>query len=261
MALTRRGYHALRLARRAGLRVLSPVDYLANSINGKLPFPPLDMRRDVGSLDTFESAAGEVIAALEILAGLGPSSTVLDMGSGCGALPIVMRRRVLTPFVGHYVGLDVDQKLIGWCDRHLTGEHFRFARYHYHNASYNPGGQRFLPFPIADSWADVVVMKSVATHMLPPDVEFYLSEVARVLRPDGRALVSAYLYGEGEDVSATFPHVGEGGHFRYAKAASPESAIALDVGWFVSRVRANGLAHELHPGAQRLVLLRRAGGS
>jgi SAM-dependent methyltransferase len=260
--LTRRGYYLLRSARRAALRAVSPLDHLVNRLNGKTPFPPVDMRREVGGLSTFENAAGEVMAALELLAAFTPTSRVLDVGCGCGALPLVMRRRVTAPFRGSYIGLDVDPRLTGWCAEHLADDHFRFARYDYHNASYNPEGSRFLPFPVADGWADVVVMKSVITHMLPADVAFYMAELARVLAPQGRALVTAYLFGARDTETQTaFPHVGEGGRFRYAKPASPESAIALSEDWFLPVLEDAGLAWELHPGAQRLVVLRHAAGS
>lgn len=257
--LTRRGYHLLRRARRAGLQLVSPIDELANYLNGKRPFPPIDMRREVGGLSTFESAAGEIMAALELLAGLMPSSRVFDMGCGCGALPIVMRRRARAPFLGQYAGVDVDPRLVDWCARHLGDEHFRFEIYDYHNASYNPEGQRFLPFPVPDDWADVVLMKSVITHMLPADVAFYMEELARVLKPPGRALVTAWLFGEDDtDVAADFPHVGDGGRFRYTKEASPESAIALSEEWLLPVLEKCGLAWELHRGAQRLIVLRHA---
>lgn len=255
--MTRREYQLLRRARRAGLRMMSPVDQAANSLNGKRPFPPIHMRREVGSLRTFESAAGEVMAALELLAGLTRFSNVVDVGCGCGALPIVMRRRARAAFAGSYVGFDVDRRLTTWCAEHLGNQHFSFACYDYHNASYNPGGSRFLPFPVEGEWADVIVMKSVITHMLPPDVAFFMGELARVLRPQGRALVTAYLYdAQDEEVGVAFPHVGEGGTFRYAKTASPESAIALAKEWFLPVVAEAGLVYELHPGAQQLVVLR-----
>ena len=42
-------------------------------------------------------------------------------------------------------------------------------------------------FPYEDGEFDVVVLTSVFTHMLPDDVAHYLDEIARVLKPGGRA--------------------------------------------------------------------------
>ena len=51
-------------------------------------------------------------------------------------------------------------------------------------------------FPYCPGSFDVVVSASVFTHMLPADVERYLTEVARVLRPGGRCFISFYLLNE-----------------------------------------------------------------
>ena len=40
------------------------------------------------------------------------------------------------------------------------------------------------------------MLGSVFTHMLPPDLDQYLSEVQRVLRQGGRCLISAFLLNE-----------------------------------------------------------------
>ncbi|HVF50857.1 MAG TPA: class I SAM-dependent methyltransferase, partial [Pyrinomonadaceae bacterium] len=50
------------------------------------------------------------------------------------------------------------------------------------------------PFP--DRHFDFVVLNSVFTHMLPDDVENYLSEIARVLKVGGRCLISFFLLNE-----------------------------------------------------------------
>ena len=40
---------------------------------------------------------------------------------------------------------------------------------------------------------DVAFLTSVFTHMLPEDVEHYLDELARVLKPGGRTLITWFL--------------------------------------------------------------------
>lgn len=262
---SRRSYLVLRAVRRAALRVVNPVDHAANLLTGKTPFPPLYMRREVGNLSTFEMAAGEALTALELLAGFRPASTILDIGCGCGALPLALRSRrsarMSAPPSGQYLGLDVDRRMVRWCHARLADPYFAFSHYDYHNASYNPSGQRFLPFPAEDGWADVVALKSVITHMIPSDVEFYLKEVCRVLKPQGSALMTAFLYDAGDrSAQDAFPHLGDGGNYRYAKAASPESGIALDRLWLRAAMAEAGLCYEERRGAQQLLLVRHLDG-
>src|SRR5262249_61657027 len=48
-------------------------------------------------------------------------------------------------------------------------------------------------FPFEDQSFDFVVLTSVFTHLLPPDRDNYVSEVARVLRPTGRCFAAFFL--------------------------------------------------------------------
>jgi SAM-dependent methyltransferase len=175
-------------------------------------------------------------------------SSVLDVGCGCGTLPLALGDR-LGPG-GRYLGLDVDAAAIGWCERHLAGPPWSFAVHDYWNAYYNPGGRRFLPFAVEDASVDVVLMKSVLTHVLPEDLEFNLGEVARVLRPGGTALLTVFAYGEADAaVRELCPH--DAGAYRYRRESAPEAAIAFPEPWLLERLGAAGLAAELRPGLWR----------
>ena len=48
-----------------------------------------------------------------------------------------------------------------------------------------------MPFP--DATFDVVLLKSVFTHMLPADVRHYLQEISRVLKQGGRSIITYFL--------------------------------------------------------------------
>ena len=48
-------------------------------------------------------------------------------------------------------------------------------------------------FPYGDSSFDTVVLASVFTHMSPGETRQYLGEMARVMRPGAKALVSIFL--------------------------------------------------------------------
>jgi SAM-dependent methyltransferase len=231
----------MRRARSLAFHAATAVDWPANAINGKRPFPPLYLRRDVGALRSFESSAGAMLADLKSLCGLRPESRMLDMGCGCGAVALLLRNHFTGP--GGFVGIDVDDRMIHWCERHLADTRLRFATYPYWNALYNPSGDRFMPFPVDDRSADVVLMKSVFTHMLPDDVAHYIRELGRVLAPGARGIITAFVYSSSYPRDDEFPHEGDG--FKHAKLVSPESKLALPVDWLLREFDRAGIDAEV----------------
>jgi len=245
----RRRVHAFaRFGRSLLLRLASPIDRFALLMNGKGDYPPIYLRRQNGPLNAFERTAGEYVGLLAALAGLNQSSRIVDVGCGAGALAIMIDDR-LGPD-GRYLGFDVDRPSVAWCAAHLAGSRFTFVHHDYWNATYNPDGERDKAWPVQDAWADIVVLKSVFTHMLPADIDFYVSEIKRVLAPGGAALVTTFAYNSVDDsVRRRFPLEGQG--FRYARAGAPEAAIAYPAGWLLETLANRGLAPEFHPGSWR----------
>lgn len=143
------------------------------------------------------AARGEgVVDALGAVAGMTSSSYVLDIGCGPGRLAIAMSRFLGAS--GRYEGLDIVADGIEWCERNITGlygnVHFTLADVY--NREYNPRGQQQAAdyrFPYPDDTFDLAVLVSVFTHMLPADAERYVSEIARVLRKNGRIFATYYL--------------------------------------------------------------------
>ena len=243
-----RSDRAMRRARRLGLLLASPLDSAVARLNGKRPFPPIHLRREVGPLATFESGAGEFAVLLALEGGLRRGSSVLDVGCGCGTLPLALGDRLGE--TGRYLGLDVDAAAVGWCERHLARAGRAFAVHDYWNAYYNPGGRRYEPFAVEDASVDVVLMKSVLTHVLPEDLAFNLREVARVLRPGGTALLTVFAYEQADAaVRELCPH--DAGGYRYRRESAPEAAIAFPEAWLREQLAAAGLAGELRPGLWR----------
>ena len=84
-------------------------------------------------------------------------------------------------------------KGIAWCQENITPKHpnFRFQVADIRNKEYN-SGERFAAseyeFPYEDASFDFVLLTSVFTHLLPNEVENYLSEIQRVLAPGGGVL-------------------------------------------------------------------------
>ncbi len=177
--------------------------------------------------------------------GLRREHRVLDIGSGIGNLAIS-----LVDFLeGGYDGIDVHPEAVAWCQRNISQRHptFRFHRADLISGAYNKYGQMSpaaYSFPFHSRIFDVVFLGSVFTHMLPDDVEHYLLEIKRLLRPGGVCISSFFLLSDqargGIDRGTSFMSfdaVHTSGLCRLHDAATPEAAVALDES-FVYRAHA-----------------------
>jgi cyclopropane fatty-acyl-phospholipid synthase-like methyltransferase len=65
-----------------------------------------------------------------------------------------------------------------------------------YNANYNPRGildPTMFQFPTSGARFDVALAVSVFTHLLPETATHYIQELARVMKPGGRALLTFFL--------------------------------------------------------------------
>lgn len=181
---------------------------------------------------------------------LKPNHRVLDVGCGIGRMAIPLTR-FLGP-EGEYVGLDIVRKGIQWCRQAITSEYpnFRFIHINVFNKHYNPDGglqSQEYSFPFQEEQFDIVFLTSVFTHMLPDGLERYISEISRVMRPDGKALITFFLLNEESlkliqsgksDRQFKFEMDG----FRTTNASNPEAAIAYPEDDVLRLFEANNLS-------------------
>ena len=236
----------LRYVRNAGLAALGPVDYLKRAATGKTDLPPLHLRRYVGPLRSFESSGAEFMRYLREIAGLQTHERVLDVGCGCGQMALHLKDYLDKD--GSYVGLDIHRPSINWCRKKIASryQNFQFAHIDVRNLAYNPNGSQpadAYRIPFDDHSFDLILLKSVFTHMRPPDVSNYLAEVSRLLKDNGRCLATFFLLNEAQakqganDLAFNY---GEG-EWRYLHEHSPESAIAYDENFVMQLVDKYGL--------------------
>lgn len=165
------------------------------------------------------------------LCDLKPSGQVLEVGSGSAKIAIC-----LTQYLdqnGSYHGLDIQNDAIDWCQRKISTRYsnFHFQKIKVFNAFYNRHESTLASaykFPFEDNSFDLVVLGSVFTHMLPDDMQNYLQEIHRVLKPNGKALITYFLLNtesvELLDRSSTYPH--KLGRCRVEDPLCPEQVIA-----------------------------------
>lgn len=146
----------------------------------------------------FREAGQEHLRYFKEFCGLQPHHRVLDLGCGIGRMAVPLTGYLTT---GSYEGLDIVPSGIRWCQNHITPRYprFKFQLADIHNQQYNPRG-RFKPaeyrFPFPDADFDLVFLVSVFSHLLPNDMDHYISEISRILRPGGKCLITMFLLDE-----------------------------------------------------------------
>ena len=241
--------YALRSVRTLGLWLASPLDRAWLLATRRPHLPPLWLRRHTGSVSAFESAARETAAFLDRLDLLKDARLVLDVGCGAGAMVEELRRRL--PADGRYVGFDVHAASIRWCRRRWAADprlSFEIAPIASpYGAAFGGGAPvESYRFPVDDGTADLVLAKSVFTHLTPGDARHYLAETRRALRPGRPAVVTAFLYEAGAPgVETLFPHAAGDG-IRVKWRARPTAAVAWEKARFLAMVEAAGLRLQWH---------------
>ncbi len=163
---------------------------------------------------------------------MGLDSRIVDVGVGCGRYAHVLRDLNFygLRFSGTYVGIDIDEEQLAWCEANFDDQRFAFLASGHQSSSYRTGdtcsnGMSSLP----DSSQDLVFSRSLFSHLLEEELTDYCTEAARVLVPGGKMLMTYYsltnpppTYGGRH----TFRH--KVGIARVESLRQPTAAVAYD---------------------------------
>ncbi|KQB37706.1 class I SAM-dependent methyltransferase [Flavobacterium aquidurense] len=227
-----------------------PIDFFSFISRSKNKLVPNKGDIFIGGGD-FATQGKHLFDLLKKYASIEPDHAVLDIGCGIG--------RVAVPLTGYlsnsgkYEGFDVVKKGIIWCENHITKDfpNFRFQYIPLNNDLYHLTDKKAenFKFPYEDNSFNTIFLFSVFTHMQPHEVQNYLKEINRVLKPDGKCLSTFFLYDDqieseisNKNRSFSFPF--EKGNYRVMNEKVPSANIAFNEDYLNQMIEKSQLKSE-----------------
>lgn len=136
----------------------------------------------------------EYLAYLTLICEFPHDGRILELGCHHGRTAIGLLEYLRPP--GRYEGLDIMKEQIKWAQKNLKHPCFQFKYADLYNGMYNPDGKispEKYHFPYRTNFFNVVFAASLFTHLLPKTTKNYLAEISRVLKPNGKCLLSFCL--------------------------------------------------------------------
>lgn len=146
---------------------------------------------------------------------INPDSAILDIGSGIGRMAVPFTNYLSEK--GKFEGFDIVKIGVDWCKKNITSRYpnFNFKLIPLKNDLYllntNESASN-LVFPYESETFDFVFLSSVFTHMMPNDVENYISEINRVLKVNKKCFATFFILDEisenamNKNGAKQFPH-------------------------------------------------------
>jgi len=236
------------LTRNTILLVKDTVDLLLGRRDSLTP-PTRIMFDGPRDISTFKNNGDEFLQHYIRLCDLKPNEQILDVGCGIGRKTVPLTRYLDEN--ARYEGFDIVKMGINWCRKRISTKYpnFNFQLADVFNKKYNPDGKykaSEFKFPFENHSFSFVVLGSVFTHMLTEDMENYFSEISRVLKKDGRCLISFFLLNTESlylinEKKSTLDLKYETGKYRSISSINPEEAICYDESFVFSLYEKYGM--------------------
>ena len=167
-----------------------------NFLGFDIPIDLLNMTG--GGVSDFDDIAFGHFEYLKKYVDMRPTDSILEIGCGIGRDAIPLTQYITT---GTYDGVDIIGRSIEWCQSSIQSKfsNFKFHHFDVEDKLHNPSGKRRLEeyeIPCKDGSIDKIFLWSVFTHMFSKDISFYLEEFKRVLKPNGKVLITCFIVDE-----------------------------------------------------------------
>lgn len=138
------------------------------------------------------------IANYQKFMGLENNMSIVEIGSGIGrdAFQLLDLYEDIT-----FLGIDVTRDSIEWCNDNISrlNPGYKFVHFDAYHELYNPLGAKEsqdFKIPVPDNSIDRVFLGSVFTHLFEDEVRHYMREISRILKDDGLAYATFFLYSD-----------------------------------------------------------------
>lgn len=206
-----------------------------------LPFPPLEDRGWVSPITDesyYDNPSGELIwGPLDIppLAAGEAYRKILDFGCGCGRE--VRRLMMQDRPPEEIVGVDINRRMIDWCEGHLARPGVSFQHHDVWNLRYGPDNNRnrVMPLTPAGSGFSLIEANSVFTHLMADQGVYYLAEMSSMLAPLGLIRATWFFVNK-----KAFPMMSEQQNTVLIDERDPSEAVYYDWEFFVRTTKRLG---------------------
>ncbi len=254
--MLRKLYYLLSPSMRLFVRrfVFLPVDIFEKIVGAREKMVPPRGLIYTGSGD-FVKAGNTFLELFVKHAGLKPHHRVLDIGSGIGRMA-----RPLTTYLsneGSYEGFDLVERGVRWCNKNISSKYpaFKFKKVNLINDLYTSKGENAgnFVFPYNDNEFDFVFLISVFTHMVPNEVENYMKEISRVLKPGGKCFSTFFILNEdavNKMQTSNFYFSKDMGYYRLMDEKVKSANVAFNEDYLIEKlINANGFrVNKILPG-------------
>lgn len=177
--------------------------------------------------------------------GLAETDAFLDIGSGIGRMAVGLT----SVLKGQYEGFEAMKVGVDWCQKKITPKfpNFHFQHINLHNDLYNKDGldAASFVFPYTDDSFDFACAISVFSHMIDTEVDNYLKECSRVMKPGGVLVATFFIIHKGmEQKHKSFSFNHDRGHYYLMNDKVVSANVAFDYEWLLSRMKTHGLIVE-----------------